>query len=102
MTEMGPGTSNPHLPLKTTRSPLKTDGRRLVRKTSYPGQRCPLTSQLQTLLGQRLSEEAHTEPPVPRKDLTWRMDQEGLQEQLDLDLGLDGLTTEDPEVRCSF
>ncbi len=50
-------------------------------------------------LDQRISEEAHTEPPVPHKDLTWRMDQARLQEQPDLDVGLDGLATEDPEVR---
>ena len=50
-------------------------------------------------LDQRISEEAHTEPPVPRKDLTWHMDQAGLQEQLDLDVGLDGLTTEDPGLK---
>ena len=53
-------------------------------------------------LDQRISEEAHTEPPVPRKDLTWRMDQARLQEHLGLDLGLDGLATEGLEVRCSF
>ena len=98
------GTSNPHSPSKIDHFPLKTDGRRLVRKRSYPGQRCPCrmgsqTSQLQSSHSQSFLEGAHTEPPVPHKDLTWRMDQARLQEQPDLDVGLDGLATEDPEVR---